>query len=127
MTKDTRIVKDAVYLIDDNHASGITNPANGISLGRVMSGWDIDYRSEAKHEGFALCTDENSEYDVWMRRKVVPQNSGKIGYVQSIRVNYGRDFYLRFIGKDEKTAFELTSVDGFFAFNGNKIPLIPEN
>ena len=119
MIKDTRIVNDAVFLIDDNHASGIP------WLGKVQSGWDIDYRSEPKHEGFALCTDENSEYDVWMRRKIVPQNHGKVCYAQSLIVNCGTNFYIRF-GTEENTAFELTSIDGFFAVNGVKLPITAE-
>ena len=42
MIKGTRIVNDAVFLIDDNHASGIS------FLGKVQSGWDIAYSIDGR-------------------------------------------------------------------------------
>lgn len=123
MIKDTRIVKDAVFLLDDRSSSGGNK-------GKVQSGWDIDYRSEAKPKvdvWFALCTDESSEYDVWMRRKLVPQTKGKVGLAQTFSVRYGTGFYLKYIGKNDKVALEINVIDGFFAVNGNKLPLDVEN
>lgn len=122
MIKDTRIVKDAVFLIDDR------SPTGG-DKGRAQSGWDIDYRGEAKPKTdvwFALCTDEASETDVWMRRKVVPQKRGKVGYMQTFSLRYGSGYYLQYIGENDEVALEITELDGCFAVNGKNTGLKAE-
>ena len=69
MLRDTRTVKDAVYLIDDySFGSKFRNGA--------ASGWDMDARGRCKPEkeirGNLLCTNGEGKYDVYGKRELVP-------------------------------------------------------
>ena len=98
MIKDTRVVKDAVYLIDDKTMS---------SRGYAQSGWDYDNRGmrRARGEeirGTYLCSDETGDFDPYLSRRFVPIRTGKAGFFHSFRLRYGEAFYLRFLSDDKK-------------------------
>ena len=120
MIKDTRVVKDAVYLIDDNSMR---------SRSDVQSGWDFDDRGEKtanceEIRGLYLCSDETSDLDPYLSRRFVPVKTGKAGFFHNFRLRYGEDFYLRFLSDDKKesVALEITAKDGLFCVGGTKIP-----
>ena len=126
MIKDTRVVKDAVYLIDDKTMS---------SRGYAQSGWDFDNRGmrTARGEeirGIYLCSDETGDFDPYLSRRFVPVKTGKAGFFHSFRLRYGENFYLRFLDagdKKETLALEIAAQDGLFCVNGTKIPVAVEN
>ena len=125
MIKDTRVVKDAVYLIDDNSMR---------SRSDVQSGWDFDDRGEKtanceEIRGLYLCSDETSDLDPYLSRRFVPVKTGKAGFFHNFRLRYGEDFYLRFLSDDKKesVALEITAKDGLFCVGGTKIPVAAEN
>ncbi len=126
MIKDTRVVKDAVYLIDDYSMRSRTE---------VQSGWDFDDRGQKKVRdenirGLCVCSDDSSDFDPYLSRRFVPVKTGKAGFFHSFRLPYGKDFYLRFYSADDKketVALEISSMDGLITVNGNKIPLVVED
>ena len=125
MIKDTRVVKDAVYLIDDKTMS---------SRGYAQSGWDYDNRGmrRARGEeirGTYLCSDETGDFDPYLSRRFVPIRTGKAGFFHSFRLRYGEAFYLRFLSDDKKesVALEISAKDGLFCVGGTKIPVAVEN
>ena len=125
MIKDTRVVKDAVYLIDDNSMR---------SRSDVQSGWDFDDRGEKtanceEIRGLYLCSDETSDLDPYLSRRFVPVKTGKAGFFHNFRLRYGEDFYLRFLSDDKKeyVALEISAKDGLFCVGDTKIPVAAEN
>lgn len=127
MEKDIRVIKDAVYLIDDTIVGGRYYEC-------AESGWDFDKRgltppNNPKIGGFLLCTDTSNEYEVYIKRKVVPQKKGKIGFYQGLTYYYGEGFYIRFYDAGEKkqsVTLEISAKDGLFTVNGQKIPVALE-
>lgn len=125
MTKDTRVVKDAVYLIDDNSMR---------SRSDVQSGWDFDDRGQKnvrgeEVRGLYLCSDATNDLDPYLSRRFVPVKTGKAGFFHSFRIHYGENFYLRFYSADDKketVALELSAKDGFIAVGDTKLPLVVE-
>lgn len=123
--KDTRVVKDAVFLIDDKTLRSRSN---------VQSGWDYDDRGAVKPDieglgGMVLCTDESNEYDVHIKREVVPTKQGKAGFFMSFALYYGDGFKLRFFDtsdKEKKVSFEIATEDGLITVNSEKIPVAVE-
>ena len=118
MIKDTRVVKDAVYLIDDKTMT---------SRGYAQSGWDFDDRGRktARGEeirGIYLCSDETGDFDPYLSRRFVPVKTGKAGFFHSFRLRYGEDFYLRFLSDDKKeaVALEISAKDGLFCVGDNE-------
>lgn len=121
MIKDTRIVKDAVFLVDDN-----TLKSGKKGLSNVQSGWDFDDRSHVVNPAintFHIGTNDSSEYDAWIRRKIIPQKTGNVGHHLGLKIHSGKDFYLRYYGETEDKVFEISEKDGFFAVDGKKLPL----
>lgn len=124
MAKDTRTVKDAVYLIDDNNFWARFE-------GFAPSGWDMDKRCRTKPDGDVrgvFCTDGQQKYDVYAKKEIVPSKSGKIGYASAFQLDYGDGFYIRFCdgAKNKKIALEIAADGGLFTVNGNKIPVLCE-
>ena len=121
MIKDTRVVKDAVYLIDDKTMS---------SRGYAQSGWDYDNRGmrSARGEeirGTYLCSDETGDFDPYLSRRFVPIRTGKAGFFHSFRLRYGEAFYLRFLSDDKKNPSRLKfpQKTAFSASAARKFPL----
>ncbi len=109
--------REAVFLIDDYTLIGaIGNPAK--------SGWDLDIRErsvniDAKAYGMNIATDKNSREDVFIKRRIVTQDSGKLGFHHCLTVVRGESFYLSFLNCQEECVFELSSCNGYFYVNGN--------
>ena len=127
MLRDTRTVKDAVYLIDDNgFGSKFYNGA--------PSAWDMDARARCKPvreiRGNLLCTDENGLYDVYAKRELVPHKSGRAGFANCFTIHYGSDFYIRFHDaseNDRKITLEISADSGYFTVNGIKTAFAAQN
>lgn len=88
MIKDTRVVKDAVYLIDDNSMR---------SRSDVQSGWDFDDRGEKtanceEIRGLYLCSDETSDLDPYLSRRFGSGQDRKSRLFHNFRLRYGEDF-----------------------------------
>ena len=125
MVKDTRVVKDAVYFIDDKSMRSRSDP---------QSGWDYDSRGYVRPDGdeqrgMVLCTDASNEYETSLKREFVPIREGKAGFFFDFSLVYGEGFYIRFLdanAKKQSTALEIAAADGLFTVGGVKIPVAVE-
>lgn len=98
MIKDTRVVKDAVYLIDDKTMT---------SRGYAQSGWDYDNRGMRKARGeeirgIYLCSDETGDFDPYLSRRFVPVKTGKAGFFPQLPPALRRRFLFTLFERRQK-------------------------
>ena len=116
----------AFYLIDDSTLCGTKDSP-------VKSGWDFDsreckYISSEKSNLLALATDNQSRYDVFIKRKILPQNDGTLGFHFSFTLEKSDGFFLSF--SDEKSlvpTLEISVCDGTYVVNGKNTGVQAKN
>ena len=118
-------ISRAVFIVNDNTLNGSQNVP-------VQSGWDLDSRAHILPEGFVktgltLGTNKDSRYDVFMKRKVLRQTKGKIGYYHSFTLYFGEGFHFLLLdGEKDETVIDFSAKDGCFTLNGNSLSVKSE-
>lgn len=107
MKQDTRITKDAVYLIDEKFVHEGRHP--------VPSGWDYDPRGERLRvnnlnwsNGFVLETDSERNAPVTLSRRFMPLRTGKANFNVVFTLEYGDGYFFEFYDVDDKPVFTAT-------------------
>ena len=116
----------AFYLIDDTTLCGTKDSP-------VQSGWDFDnreckYISSEKSDLLALATDLTSRYDVFIKRKILHQNDGTLGFHFGVTLEKSDGFFLSF--SDEKSlepTLEISVCDGTYVVNSKNTGVAAES
>ena len=111
--KDERIVKDAVFLIEDRSMCSYQYGP--------MSGWDLDDRGHAYPDGKVqtwnnseLASDGKKKYGVYIKRDITPVRQGKVGFLCTFELKNGDGYTIEFFDEDGNSAFKIMQNEGFF-------------
>ncbi len=120
--RDERIVKDAVFVIDDRLL---------FSKYGAPSGWDFDDRGFGFPDGKPirwrrneLISDGKHKYGVYLKRDITPIRSGKAGFAHAFELVSGDGYFVEFFDIDNKSALKIMQKDGFFWCNDIMIPVV---
>ena len=112
--RDERIIKDAVFVIDDNGICSKYGP---------QSGWDFDDRgydypkdNPEKWPWAAgeLISDGKKKYGVYLKREIAPIRGGKAGFFCTFELKNGDGYTIEFFDEDGNSAFKIMQNDGYF-------------